>query len=218
MAKTVFFDPRPILKRNQKAAEYTVVSVAQGIQRAVKRSMRSGGKYHRVSKPGEPPRVHRGTLKNLTRWQKMDSFTAIVGPEKVGTASAPVPRVLEQGATVVPSKTVRRLKPNYRRRNFSPEKVRDLNVNKYGEQRSARPFQKKLKNKRRVRYEYFYSYQRWDAAREAPAFQRWATSVTEEVKVKPFKIESRPYMEPALKKVTSEDNLAKIYARAFKKG
>ena len=148
------------------------------------------------------------------------STQAIVGPERVGNGREVVPRVLEKGGTVVPDKTIRRLKSDRPRRQFKPEAVRNSYVNKHGESRKNRPRLKRTQNKatRPGRYNYFYSTARWEAARNSAGFQEWARSVTEEVRVKSFRIENRPYMTPALKKVTSQESLAKIYASAFKKG
>lgn len=212
------------------ASASTVIEwTANDIKSAAKKSMkvanqisvnRRTGKSRKLrgdrSKPGEPPYRHKGTIADFMKAVfNADKTIAFVGPLPVSggkTYSNSVPGKLERGGEfVVVTKTYHARE----RRNFSPDGVRDQNVNKYGETRAGRPDRKNKTYEKR--YRYFYSQDRWEAASESPAFIAWARIKHYTEDRHKATVAARPFMVPAMEKILAEENMAKKLKRVLAK-
>lgn len=94
--KKMFFD-RPAVQKSMLEVERGALSKAAAfIWRRARSSMRP---RKRVSKPGQPPSVHEGSLKRMLYfgWDTQ-TRSAVIGP--VGFNSSDVPATLEYGGTV----------------------------------------------------------------------------------------------------------------------
>lgn len=207
-----------VARRADRAVQNVVRWTAWDVQRAAKTSIKSGGKNRgsktwQTSKPGEPPRSHVGTLKQAIRVEKESATTYVVGPEKRGAGSAL--KALEHGgpsanrATYYSEEYLARAKKSKRAAKKS-ERVRP---------KTARPYTIYSKNNPRgvrvTEYQYFYSREAWERARQSQDFQSWARGVRQTLTTS-IRIAARPYMAPALVRETSATKTSSRIARAFK--
>lgn len=209
-------------RRADRAIQNVVRWTAWDVQRAAKTSIKSGGKNRgakswQTSKPGEPPRSHVGTLKQAIRVEKESATTYVVGPEKRGNGSAL--KALEHGgpsairATYYSEEYVARVKKA--KRAAAKAKREDLRVRP----KTARPYTLYMKNNPRgvrvTEYQYFYSREAWERARQSQDFQLWTSGVRQTLTTS-IRIAARPYMAPALVRETSATKTTSRIARAFK--
>ncbi|MBQ1277045.1 MAG: hypothetical protein IIY07_00205 [Thermoguttaceae bacterium] len=201
---------------------------AQGTARDAKKSIKPGGKNRRskswkTSKPGEPPRSHRGTLKGAIRYAR-DGDRFVVGPEAVGGRSASTLRTLEKGGRGRFVETVYRgaYFDRAKRRPSTPKRP-SRPCAKHGAYRvdrpkTARPYDLYGPNgqyKRVTTYRYFYSREEWEAARNSPRFQSWASGQATVSTLRP-QVAPRPFMAPALAANATSEKIRKRIQRAAK--
>lgn len=213
------------VEKAEYVASATLRYTAADVRQSAQRSIKSGGKSpksknYSFSKPGEPPKYHRSTLKQGIQYEKSDDGY-LIGPERVGASSTL--RTLEYGGKGSFSETVYTDEyANNRRAAKRKQKTiysRSYRCAVHGTVRATRPkatrpyyvYSKAYPRGRLVRdYLYFYSTEEWDAARNSPRFQDWAkrqrTTSRVEVDVAP-----RPFMRPALaRETTSTKNSARM--------
>jgi hypothetical protein len=105
-----FFNRPSVIRAVGKAKVESLSRFGAYVRRDARKSIRPGGKKGKVSKPGEPPRSHAGTLKRFLNfaWDRQ-SQSLVVGPMKTNQvfftdAMRPVrgtvPSVLERGGSV----------------------------------------------------------------------------------------------------------------------
>ncbi len=211
---------RKVAQKEATVARYT----AWDIQKAAKRSIKSGGKKpsaknYKVSKPGEAPKSHVGTLKQAIRVAKVDEQSFIVGPEQRGGGKAL--SALEYGGTSTIKETYHDEKyvanvQKAKRRAARAKKNDAVKVHP----KAKRPYTLRTRDNPRgitvSDYVRFYSTESWEHARKSAAFQNWAKSVrTDEQET--VVIAPRPYMFPALRAETTEEKIAGRFVRAFKR-
>jgi hypothetical protein len=103
--KDMFFDRRQVLDALGRANVKVLSRAGAFIQRRAKTSIR---KRKRVSRPGEPPSSHVGTLRDLILFGYDTSRrSVVVGPLPIGTVGI-VPPTLEYGGPAVSKKNPRR--------------------------------------------------------------------------------------------------------------
>lgn len=200
-----------------QVAERAVLYTAEDVRRAAMRSIKSGGKNKRaknwsVSKPGEPPKSHRGTLKNAIRYEKTGEASYLIGPERVGASKTL--RTLEYGGegefreTDFTANYVKKAGKKRRRKSFSSASRR---CRVHGTVRASRPqatrpyylYSSELGRGRWVReYRYFYSKEEWEAARNSVSFQSWAERQRRTTRTS-VRVDARPFMRPALESQTT---------------
>lgn len=208
---------RQLARKEVAAARYT----AWDIQRAAKRSIKSGGKNpdsksYRVSKPGEPPRSHKGTLRNAIHVAKKDERTFIIGPEQRGHGSTL--HTLEAGGTSTFRETFYDDKyvANIRKTRRRTAKDSDSTVRVHP--KAKRPYTIRARHGRGLTvndYVRFYSSEAWDRARNSYAFQSWAQNVRHD-ETTTVNVAARPYMAPAMRSETTQDKIAGRLARAYR--
>lgn len=202
-----------------KALEWTAIDV----MRSARASIKSGGKTRtsknwQTSKPGEPPRSHVGTLKQAIRYER-DGEGYVVGAPKLGSSSAL--KALEHGgsssikATYYSEEYVANVKKK-KRASAKAKRNGDVRVRP----KTARPYIYYTKNNPRgvrvTEYQYFWSRDAWERARNATAFQTWARGVRQ-TETTSIRLAARPYMAPALaKEIVSTKTNARL-ARAFQR-
>ena len=236
--KGVKFDPtnvRALLdadgieKFGRDVATSVACETAQGTRRDAAKSIKPGGKNRRskswaTSKPGEPPRSHRGTLKGAIRYAR-DGDRFVVGPEALGgSGGASTLRTLEKGGRGRFVETVYRgaYFDRAKRRPSTPKRP-SRPCAKHGTYRvdrpkTARPYDLYGPNgqyKRVTTYRYFYSREEWEAARNAPRFQSWANGQKSVSTLRP-QVAPRPYMAPALAANATPEKIRKRIQRAAK--
>lgn len=214
-------DADGIAKYGRAVATSVAKETAQGTARDAKKSIRPGGKNRRAkswktSEPGEPPRSHRGTLKNAIRFAR-DGDRFVVGPEAVGGWSASTLRTLESGGRGRFVETV--FRADYFDR--ASRRPRSRPCAKRGTRRVDRPKASRPydvygpdgRSKRITNYRYFYSREGWEAARNAPEFQRWASTRKTVSTLRP-QVAPRPFMEPAFAANLTPEKIRKRIRRA----
>ena len=78
-----FFDKPKILRLMEKANLKALRKSGAVVRKIARRSIRSGGKGGKVSRPGEPPRSHTGILKRFLFFALQPATTSVfVGPIK----------------------------------------------------------------------------------------------------------------------------------------
>ncbi len=201
-----------------KALEWTAIDV----MRSARASIKSGGKTQssknwQTSKPGEPPRSHAGTLKQAIRYER-DGAGYVVGAPKLGSSAAL--KALEHGGTSSIRATYysEEYVANVRKKKRVASKAKrngDVRVRP----KTARPYTLYTKNNPRgvrvTEYQYFWSRDTWERARNTTAFQTWARGVrpTETTSIR---IAARPYMTPALAKEIETTKMNARLVRAFR--
>lgn len=202
-----------VADRAAKTVENVLKYTAVDVRRAAQRSIKSGGrtqksKNYSVSKPGEPPKSHKGTLKQAIRYEKTAPTTYLIGPERYGASKAL--KTLEYGGTGQIKSTfyaddyVARRRQSYRKRK-SPEPIRP---------RAKKPYRVKGRvNGASVQvrdYLYFTNEGAWERATASAAFQAWAR-MQRTTDVLDVQVERRPYMRPALvAETTAQKNKARM--------
>lgn len=97
-AKNWFFDRDRVIKGMDRATKRALSKIGAFIRRSARSSMR---KRNGPSRPGMPPNVHTGLLKDrLFFAYEPTSKTVVVGPEALSSSST-VPGLMEFGGTVV---------------------------------------------------------------------------------------------------------------------
>lgn len=215
----------PLLEsKAETAARLAAKWTAFDVQKAAKKSIKSGGKKRgaknfETSKPGEAPRSHRGTLKQAIRVEELTLFSFIVGPEKTGSSTAL--RALEHGGestiktTTTADSYVARVKKAKRRAARTKKKPAAPRVHPP----AARSYTLYSRNNPRgvevKDYLYFYSREAWERSRDKASFQRWASG-QKTTTSSSIILAARPFMEPALvAETTAAKNGARI-KRAIK--
>lgn len=211
------------IERNAtRAVENVVKWTAFDVQRAAKASIKSGGKSRnaknwQTSKPGEPPRSHVGTLKQAIRVAKESATSYVVGSEKRGNGTAL--KALEHGgessirSTVYDDAYVANVGKK-KRAAAKAKRAGTLRVHP----KAARPYYLYTKNNPRgvrvTEYQYFYSRDAWERARNTAAFQDWGRTVRQTT-VASIRLAARPFMAPALMKEATTAKMNARFSRAF---
>ena len=103
--KSMFFDRQAVIDAVGRANVKVLSRAGAFIQRRAKSSIRQ---RKRVSRPGEPPSSHVGTLRNLIYFGfDTRERSVVVGPTPLG-ATGIVPPTLEYGGPAVVKKNLRR--------------------------------------------------------------------------------------------------------------
>ena len=101
--KKMFFDSKEVVSATDKAARSVLSKIGAFIRREAKSSIRPGGKKHKASLPGQPPRSQTGLLKRFIFFG-YDAATqsVVVGPAKLnGVKGKDAPHTLEYGGKTV---------------------------------------------------------------------------------------------------------------------
>lgn len=211
--KNYYFDKRPLVDAFGDVMANVLFVTAKGIQRVASKSMKQAPITEHAP-PGSPPNAHRGTIKNLIRYETVSEIgktSVAIGPIPVGghdSGNKSAPHLLEHSGL----KRIRvKREVEQRRRRFAPESRRDQNVNKYEEKRSNRP---ERKNRDGELYQYFYTRERWEHASESEGFQRWTAARRTKWEQKDVRILSRPFMRPAMERETTPEKLASVTKKA----
>lgn len=212
-------------KRALDVGKVAVKFTAIDVRRQAQRSIKSGGKNPRVknwsvSKPGEPPKSHIGTLKKAIMYEAVNDSTYLIGPERVGASTTL--KTLEYGGTGQfreVSYSANYVKKKRKRTRAKSYESASLRCRVHGTLRTTRPratrpyyvYSRDLGRGVIVRdYRYFYSREEWEAARNSPLFQAWAKTVRSSVTTR-VHVDARPYMRPALaSQTTPEKNEARL--------
>lgn len=208
-----FFDDKTILKKATAAARKTVLWTARDVRSAAKRSIKSGGKNpltasYKTSKPGEPPRSHKGTLKNAIVYEKLNEDSYLVGAPRLGNSQAL--KVLEYGGTARSNRTY--YVDEYVQRAARPRSKGKTRVRP----RASRPYALYTKSgvRKVVRdYRRFTSRQAWESAAKSANFLTWAAR-QRVVENAVYQMQARPYMKPALLVAASPEKVAERLRRA----
>ena len=210
------FDLVALSDRVAQVARRVLQFTAADVASAAKRSIKAGGKTlkaknYAVSRPGEPPRSHLGTLKNAIRYRELDGGTWIIGPEKVGASSAL--KALEFGGNGSISSAYyayEYVRTRKRRRKAKNPRIKP---------RAAKPYyvagKYDPKGTRVTEYLYFNSSDTWERARASSRFQAWAATKRFR-EVKTLQVEARPFMRPALAKETAPNRMNSRWSRALR--
>lgn len=128
--KRLFFDRKAVISAVDRTTRKVLSRIGSFIRRDARKSIRSGGKKHKVSAPGEPPRSHTGDLKNGIVFAYVeDTKSVVIGPIKMVTkgaspfGGATIPQILEEGGTT----------PGFRGRGRRRKPVRQVTI-------QARPY------------------------------------------------------------------------------
>lgn len=220
--------------RSLKLAQRYLVATAADARKAVKASLKSGGKNrysktYKTSAPGEPPLTHGKRLKQSIRYDVENPALVRIGaPSISGSKTA---KVLEKGGAGKITET--RTRDDYfeRRKKNARQTANNLRKRKgcqnyQSDCRRApslptkRPYTLVSESgaARRVsKYERFKSEEKAKRASNAPEFQRWREKVqkttTTETNVKP-----RPFVKPGVEKVTEEAVARARWARLVRTG
>lgn len=93
--KNMFFDRRRIIDKVAKANRRNLSKAGAFIRRSAKSSIR---KRKRISRPGEPPSSHEGSLRRLIYFgYEPNRETVVIGPVRFGAGQAPA--LLERGGS-----------------------------------------------------------------------------------------------------------------------
>jgi len=97
--KKMFFDSKEVVSATDKAARSVLSKIGAFIRREAKSSIRPGGKKHKTSLPGEPPRSQTGLLKRFIFFgYDTSTQSVVVGPAKLGGVKGKdAPHTLEYG-------------------------------------------------------------------------------------------------------------------------
>jgi len=91
--KNMFFDRRKVIDKVAKANRRNLSKAGAFIRRSAKSSIR---KRKRISRPGEPPSSHEGSLRRLIYFgYEPNRETVVIGPVRFGAGKAPA--LLERG-------------------------------------------------------------------------------------------------------------------------
>lgn len=207
-----------IAKMLSDRAEKLLLWTAQDVRKSAQSSIKSGGKSQKsknyaASKPGDPPKSHKGTLKQGIVYER-DGGRYLIGPRKAGNSRAL--KTLEFGGDGEFKETAyseEYVRSRRRRRNQSTRskgaasKTRRAYRPPRVHPKAARPYRvygRGAKSGVLIRdYLYFYSSDAWERARNAFSFQSWAAS-QRLTTVTRARVEPRPYMRPSLIRETSE--------------
>lgn len=208
-----------VAERASKVALDALRYTAADVRRAAQRSIKSGGKTRQsknwqTSRPGEPPRSHKGTVKQTIQYARQDGGSYLIGPTKVGASKAL--KTLEYGGTGEVRTTfydesyLKRRRQSARKRK-SPDPVRP---------RAKKPYRVASRSNHKgvmVRdYLYFKNSVAWSRATASAGFQAWAsrmkTTETQNVRVAP-----RPFMRPALQTETTDAKNRARMTRAIRR-
>ena len=115
-AKAGFFDRQAVIAAVGRANVLALSKAGAYIRRSAKGLIRSGGKKGKVSLPGEPPRSHVGSLRDLIffSWDAR-TRSVVVGPalfkqspDAASPVSGTVPSVLEHGGQIIVKRLARK--------------------------------------------------------------------------------------------------------------
>lgn len=139
--KANFFDRTKVINAIGKAEARNQAKAGAHVRTTARRSMKKVGKRARAkgetsSKPGNPPFVHKGTLKDLIYFAYEPSKqNTVIGPEGIGGSDTP--SVLEYGGT-----TVRMIRPDFQKR--KPRKTTPKQVEAFKRKLAANSLPKRL--------------------------------------------------------------------------
>ena len=99
--KKMFFDSKEVVAATDKAARSVLSKIGAFIRREAKSSIRPGGKKHKASLPGQPPRSQTGLLKRFIFFgYDTSAQSVVVGPAKLGGVKGKdAPHTLEYGGS-----------------------------------------------------------------------------------------------------------------------
>lgn len=99
--KKMFFDSNEVVAKTDKATRSVLSKIGAFIRRDAKSSIRSGGKKHKSSLAGQPPRSQTGLLKKFIFFGfDTSSQSVVVGPAKLnGVKGKDAPHTLEYGGS-----------------------------------------------------------------------------------------------------------------------
>ena len=198
--KTVFFDRRAVIDRIGKANAQVMAKAGSFVRRTAKGSIR----YTKtaVSKPGEPPRAHRGKsgnspLRELIFFAFDDATNSLVIGPTPFRGAAIAPRTLELGGSVSPYRnplrTIRKIGNGGEIRIDGPAgKGRGKN-------------QKDRFSTKKNRFGRVVTYARLNTQAQVERANRLQRELYGPFTIGPTSIAPRPYMGPAL-----EENLPKL--------
>lgn len=206
-------------KRAYSVAQKVLKYTAADVKRAASRSIRPGGKTRQskgwtTSKPGEPPRSHKGTLKQGIKYIRVSDVFYLIGPSHIGSSRAL--KVLEYGG-----------QGEIRTTTYSDEYVANRKRKRRGKngiKAQARPKAKRAyhvasksvpKGIMVREYLYFKSRASWEAAKDNPNFMSWANA-QRKVETVQVNVKKRPFMRPALAQEVAEDKMKARFTRASK--
>lgn len=105
----VFFDGEEINKRKDKEKLKALMAAGAFVKTIARRSIKSGGKKGKASKPGEPPRRHRASealgIHTIFFVHEKKTDSVVVGPVKFNTGGPKILQTLERGGSI---KAIRR--------------------------------------------------------------------------------------------------------------
>jgi hypothetical protein len=95
----MFFDSKEVVSATDKAARSVLSKIGAFIRREAKSSIKPGGRKHKTSLPGEPPRSQTGLLKRFIFFgYDTSTQSVVVGPAKLGGVKGKdAPHTLEYG-------------------------------------------------------------------------------------------------------------------------
>jgi len=99
--KKMFFDSKEVIAATDKAARNVLSKIGAFIRREAKSSIKPGGRKHKTSLPGEPPRSQTGLLKRFIFFgYDKSTQSVVVGPAKLGGVKGKdAPHTLEYGGS-----------------------------------------------------------------------------------------------------------------------
>lgn len=100
--KKMFFDSKEVVAKTDKATRSVLSKIGAFIRRDAKSSIRPGGKKHKSSLAGQPPRSQTGLLKKFIFFGfDTSSQSVVVGPAKLnGVKGKDAPHTLEYGGSI----------------------------------------------------------------------------------------------------------------------
>jgi hypothetical protein len=100
--KKMFFSSKEVVAATDKAARSVLSKIGAFIRREAKSSIRPGGKKHKASLPGQPPRSQTGLLKRFIFFgYDTAAQSVVVGPAKLGGVKGKdAPHTLEYGGKI----------------------------------------------------------------------------------------------------------------------
>lgn len=207
---------RQIVAKATGAARKAVLWTARDVRSAARRSIKSGGKNpvstaYKSSKPGEPPRSHKGTLKNAIVYEKLNDDAYIIGAPRLGSSTAL--KLLEFGGQARSNKVY--YQDEYVERMGRKRSGRSKKGGGVVKPTAARPYVVASRSTRKVVKDYrrFNSRDAWERARKSAAFLAWAQSVRL-IENAQYTLKPRPYMYPALLLAGSPEKVAERLKRA----
>jgi len=99
--KKMFFDSKEVIAATDKAARSVLSKIGAFIRREAKSSIKPGGRKHKTSLPGQPPRSQTGLLKRFIFFgYDTSTQSVVVGPAKLGGVKGKdAPHTLEYGGS-----------------------------------------------------------------------------------------------------------------------